>query len=1041
VDLRRRDIFLKIEPLVGLYSPLSPVPCSRRYGRDCMYNQGHELGRVSREEIFASSVDALVYHEYRDPHYQLPERRKLIRADANEPPWEARVPGCVLYAEPGERLYIHVLNADADDCHSLHVHGVRYGSDSDGAWPFGVADRDGRRSDEIRPGERWTYVFDATQETIGAWAFHDHVRRVQQNVARGLFGALIVRDPRAPCADHEVPVFVHQMAGSARGSQFESGILQPDGQSPASRFPHQFGSEEEVCHYQCGIHGPSMSGTVRVVAGGPMNRAVTARDNFFDPQEATVAPGGTVTWTNQGRNPHIVLATGGGAATYCLNGRAYVGNTPTILTEPGQRLRWYVLNLDLGEVWHNFHPHSARWQLPAPPGGAADVHSVSPAESFVADTVAPPALRLPCALEELQCEPPPHACRVRIRGDFLFHCHLEAHMMTGLAGLVRSRQWLWATEEALVRTRLALPYDDDAACPHVDLARCAPRDQHPHHDEAPVRRSNPATVMAAMPAPGGGMGPPAVDVRQAARDGAWELLACDSQVLAVHAALLHTGKVAFIAGSGNTRANVPIRNFRSVIWDYQNGGFKTLFTPTDVFCCGHAFLPDGRLLVAGGTEEYAQDAPRRGFRGAKDAYLLDPTVEEFVRVGSMQDGRWYPTLVAQPDGSIVAISGLRFDLRADGTSQFNPLIERYSYEAGWQQLGGETEFPLYPHVFLLEDSTMWYSGGYVFGSLGRLPGRLRLPPAFAPITTPRPVNFLLDQRDQSSSVLLPPAQDQRIMLIGGGDPAIDSVDIIDLRAPNPAYAAAAPLNKARMHLNAVLLPDRTVFVCGGNARGEDVPTAVLEGEIYDPEQDRWRLVAAAQVPRLYHSTALLLPDGRVITAGSNPERAFGGGELRLELYHPPYLFRGRRPSIQDAPGEIHYGETFEVHTPQARNVRWVELVRPMATTHSCDVEQRLVDLRHHRQGLCHMVVRVPNDAALAPPGWYMLFIVDEDRIPSTARWVHLGPRPQPPPSAPTRITEESLPARRFLPDIERSAGRRRPTRSRSGDARDKGPRG
>src|SRR5262249_4282873 len=150
----------------------------------------------------------------------------------------------------------------------------------------------------------------------------------------------------------------------------------------------------------------------------------------------TVRPSSVVTWRHQGTFPHIVFAPGGGAATFCLNGRSYVGNTPTIEAEPGQRLRWYLFNLDLGSMWHNFHPHASRWQLPDPPGGAADVHALSPAESFVADTAVPDPVRLPCDLEELQCEPPESACRVPVKGDFLFHCHLEEHMMGGLAGLV-----------------------------------------------------------------------------------------------------------------------------------------------------------------------------------------------------------------------------------------------------------------------------------------------------------------------------------------------------------------------------------------------------------------------------------------------------------------------------------------------------------------------------------------------------------------------------------------------------------------------------
>ena len=113
---------------------------------------------------------------------------------------------------------------------------------------------------------------------------------------------------------------------------------------------------------------------------------------------------------------------------------------------------------------------------PAPPGGAADVHALSPVESFVTDTEAPPALRLPCELEELQCDPPDDACRVRVKGDFLFHCHIEEHMMAGLAGLVRSREYVWMTEEAGKELPIRLPLDDGLnECPVVDIDRCKPR--------------------------------------------------------------------------------------------------------------------------------------------------------------------------------------------------------------------------------------------------------------------------------------------------------------------------------------------------------------------------------------------------------------------------------------------------------------------------------------------------------------------------------------------------------------------------------------
>jgi FtsP/CotA-like multicopper oxidase with cupredoxin domain len=662
VESSRRDIFLRIEPL-DRYSPLAPVTCARRYGRDCMFNEGHELGRVSPQEIAVATVNALVYREYLDPEYTVPNTAKLIPADVNEPPWNRRVPGALIWAHPGERLYIHVLNGDADACHSFHVHGVKYGIDSDGAWPFGIPASDGRRSDEIRPGERWTYVFDATEETIGAWPFHDHAHNVATMVNRGLFGALIVRDPASACPEHEVPVFMHQMVGTGIECSFLSNTL-----TPGDQFQFTFGTEEGACRYHCQIHGPTMWGEVQVSASAPpLGPApqIRAIDNQWKPQILQVPAGSTVTWRNdetEANHDHIVVSDGGGASTFCLNGRAFVGNTPTIVADSGQHLRWYLFNLDLGGVWHNFHPHSARWRLPKPPGGAGDVHSLSPVESFVTDTEVPRALRLPCELEELQCEPPETACRLRVRGDFLFHCHIEEHMMRGLAGLVRAREWVWLTEEALKTLPIRLPLDDRAnECPVVDIYRCQPRkppikdgdppqppkEHKPEHHPSPHVMPAPAMPMGPMSGMGGMTASP-LDLSEAATRGMWELLPCDSQVLAVHAALMHTGRILFFAGSGNDELYTT--GLRSIVWDYEQGAFHQPFTPTDFFCAGQSFLAEGRLFVAGGTKDY-------GFTGLPDGYLFDPASEEWIRVQDMAEGRWYPTCVTLGDGRILVVSG------------------------------------------------------------------------------------------------------------------------------------------------------------------------------------------------------------------------------------------------------------------------------------------------------------------------------------------------------------------------------------------------
>ncbi len=213
--MRRRDVYLK-EPEEHML-----------YERDCMRGEGHEDGRIPPAETERRRLDAVVYRQYLDPGYTTLNPAKLVAADLTEPSASSRVPGAVLYAEPGERLFIHVLNDDVP--HSLHLHGLWYGVDSDGTWPFGLAAADGRRSDEICPKESWTYVFDATEETVGAWPFHDHCHEVMANVDRGLFGGIVVRDPRWEPADYEVPLFLHRMAGPRRVALFDSGTLEPPG--------------------------------------------------------------------------------------------------------------------------------------------------------------------------------------------------------------------------------------------------------------------------------------------------------------------------------------------------------------------------------------------------------------------------------------------------------------------------------------------------------------------------------------------------------------------------------------------------------------------------------------------------------------------------------------------------------------------------------------------------------------------------------------------------------------------------------------------
>ncbi|MGB8380293.1 MAG: galactose oxidase early set domain-containing protein, partial [Dermatophilaceae bacterium] len=183
----------------------------------------------------------------------------------------------------------------------------------------------------------------------------------------------------------------------------------------------------------------------------------------------------------------------------------------------------------------------------------------------------------------------------------------------------------------------------------------------------------------------------------------------------------------------------------------------------------------------------------------------------------------------------------------------------------------------------------------------------------------------------------------------------------------------------------------TVLVNGGSMMEESAADAALDAEIYRPDPGggagAWSMAARARVPRLYHSVALLMPDGKVVTAGSNPQRLTE--ELRIEVYWPAYLFAGERPVCRPDQAEVSYGGAVSAQAPNAAAIASVCLIRPGATTHSSDAEQRLVDVPHQVTAADRVSLALPGSGNLAPPGWYLLFAVNTAGVPSEASWVHL----------------------------------------------------
>lgn len=473
----------------------------------------------------------------------------------------------------------------------------------------------------------------------------------------------------------------------------------------------------------------------------------------------------------------------------------------------------------------------------------------------------------------------------------------------------------------------------------------------------------------------------------AACQGEWHTTTTPSPVRAVHAALLHTGKVLLVAGSGNNAGDFAAGSFKTTLWDPDSETFQSVATPWDAFCAGHAFLPDGTLLVAGGNTAYPSPATNNANAGTKKSYIFDPDTGSYQARPDMGTARWYPTVVELGSGNLFTVGGLDENGLRTNTSQIFNGSTWSQDKAPPSQL---SFMPMYPSLHVLKDGRLFYSGVNVFGAGTAKPGIWNFTTnawtAVPGLTDP-------DLRDQGMSVLLPPAQDQKVMVIGGGfqDQPVDAVSstaIVDLKKASPRFVAGPPLDTNKMYVSAVVLPDSTVLETGGaSSTVHNGDHAVYSAQIYDPKTGAWTKVASPTVPRVYHSSALLLPDGRVATFGGNPDDGF---EMRIEIFTPPYLQGDTpRPTIGSSPTEIALGGQYSITTTQSSPIRSAVLVRPAAVTHSSDGNQRLVDLPFTQtaNGLTYTVTGNQN---LAPPGWYMLFVVDSSGVPSVAKWVHLS---------------------------------------------------
>ena len=320
---------------------------------------------------------------------------------------------------------------------------------------------------------------------------------------------------------------------------------------------------------------------------------------------------------------------------------------------------------------------------------------------------------------------------------------------------------------------------------------------------------------------------------------------------------------------------------------------------------------------------------------------------------------------------------------------FTPSPDRS--KPGTIQTVGQRWFNLYPFQFVLRDGRVLIAGPF------RADAGLLNPATW---TWDAAMPQMLGDHYYGSAVLLPdgPSGSSRVMVIGGDQQA--STEVIDEEDLGAGWHLRKPLPEARRNANSVLTADGAIITIGGNGLNnyEEPRYNALR---YDPGADTWSQLAPQLEERGYHSTALLLPDGRIVSAGDDGPTGGGGASDEIEVFSPPYLFKGPRPAIMSAPDEVGYGAGFSV-TTSGEPVDHAVLMAPGATTHANDMHQRLVPLAMTSGGAGRIELTSPATRAIAPPGYYELVLVSAAGVPSEARFLRLGDDaaqvPAPPPA-------------------------------------------
>lgn len=507
---------------------------------------------------------------------------------------------------------------------------------------------------------------------------------------------------------------------------------------------------------------------------------------------------------------------------------------------------------------------------------------------------------------------------------------------------------------------------------------------------------------------------------------------------AIHSVMLPTGKVLFWGFPAE-----PPNVGNGTLWDPSKGYGPSSFTDVPppvvdpdgpgpqpagvapIYCSGQSLLANGEVLVTGGNLVFpngVSDPAYSDWAGLNRAFTFNPWTERWTQQPQMNDGRWYPTQVLLADGRTIVIGGYG-DAAPGGALNFD--FEIFNPGSGPGSVGSFSRHPevtlpdqlLYPHLFTLPDEKV-----LIAGPAPKHSALIDAGDAGDPVTWTN-LERSNGPRNGGNAVLQPGTWrgSWKVTQLGGYGYKLDAgqpvrpptatTETLNVKKADEGWKMDSPLNISRDYQNTVLLPDRSMVTVGGGYGANDADGvyaidsdgARRQVELFDPDTGKWRLGPAQMEDRGYHATAVLLPDGRVFSGGDNKHPLEPNGDNSrtdtAEIYSPPYLFKGKRPVIKKAPKKVSWKQPLKITTKGKSKATSAVMVAPAATTHGNDMNQRLVPLKlkktkkkkgkkKNRSNGLHAVA--PPSAGVAPPGYYMLFVLNKKGVPSVAKWVQLG---------------------------------------------------